>query len=256
MEIKNVIQLSYGSAWKGYRDLRDVPYHLLMYMDNGSCTYRVGEHRYPVGTGQLLFIPAGLPRSAEPQPEAHIKYSVHWTGDGLFRHFPQLTGAAQLWRIAALTPYLKQAYAQMHQHWTRKDPYHAAQCESLLLDVCVQVHRAQAAGAAGGAQARLLRQVRDYIVEHFNSPLTIDELAALVGRNTSHLITSFGKHYGISPIAYMHRLRMTRAEELLLTTDAPIETIALELGYCDAAYFSRMFKRQAGIAPGAYRRQE
>jgi YesN/AraC family two-component response regulator len=124
----------------------------------------------------------------------------------------------------------------------------------MLLEVAVRIHQEHTIQQSTGKQARIVQQVRDYIMEYYREPLSIEELAYLVQRNSSYLITSFKSYYGIAPLEYMHRTRITKAEELLLTTDANIEMIAGELGYCDAAYFSRMFKRHTGITPSIYRR--
>jgi len=59
----------------------------------------------------------------------------------------------------------------------------------------------------------------------------------------------------MAPIEFMHRSRIMRAEELLLTTDATMEAIAEQLGYCDASYLSRIFKMWMGTTLSAYCRQ-
>ena len=60
---------------------------------------------------------------------------------------------------------------------------------------------------------------------------------------------------GLSPIAYVQRLRIEDAKRRLERTDAPIEEISWQVGYEDPAFFRRLFKRTTGLAPGAYRRR-
>ncbi|MNJ02734.1 HTH-type transcriptional activator Btr [compost metagenome] len=57
------------------------------------------------------------------------------------------------------------------------------------------------------------------------------------------------------PIEFMHKTRITKAEELLLTSNVSIEALAGMLGYCDASHFSRMFRRLTGITASAYRKR-
>ncbi|SDE46743.1 AraC-type DNA-binding protein [Paenibacillus sp. UNCCL117] len=255
MPISNVIRLEYPEQWGGYKTVYHTPYHLLMLMDQGSCAYWIDGARYEAKPGEVLYMRAAAPRAAEPSASAHRKYSVHWTGDAMDEHFPPFKQLAVLFRSAPLASYLRLAYQQLYQLWTRKDPYYRASCEALLLEIAVRLHQEQAADPRSGKQARIVRQVKDYILDYYCEPLSIEELAELVGRNPSHLITSFKKHYGMAPIEFMHRTRIARAEELLLTTDATIEAIADQLGYCDASYLSRIFKKWTGTTLSAYRRQ-
>lgn len=254
MQLRNVILLRYGPAWSGYKFPLESPYHLLMFMEKGSCVYRIRGVRYAVEEGDALFIGEGIARQAEATSGAHVKYSVHWNGSGLFRHFPLLTNEAVLFKSASLHAYLKQSYVAMYDLWSRKDLFYLAQCESLLLEIAVRLHQDRAERQKAGKQVHTLRQVRDYILAYYRQPLSIDELAHHVKRNASYLITSFKKQYGLAPLEFMHRTRITKAEELLLTTDATIEAIAEELGYCDGAYFNRIFKKWTGTTPSAYRK--
>ncbi len=65
----------------------------------------------------------------------------------------------------------------------------------------------------------------------------------------------FKRATGLAPIAYLQRLRIERARELLELTALPVEEIGPQVGYEDAAHFRRLFKRLTGLAPGAYRRR-
>jgi AraC-like DNA-binding protein len=59
----------------------------------------------------------------------------------------------------------------------------------------------------------------------------------------------------MAPLEYVHTLRLEEAKQMLEATDAPIETIASEIGYEDAGFFARLFRRAVGITPGQYRRR-
>lgn len=65
----------------------------------------------------------------------------------------------------------------------------------------------------------------------------------------------FKQATGLKPIAYLQRLRIERARELLELTLQPVEEIGPQIGYEDTAHFRRLFKRLTGLAPGAYRRR-
>lgn len=60
---------------------------------------------------------------------------------------------------------------------------------------------------------------------------------------------------GLTPIAYVQRLRIEDAKRRLERTEAPIEEISWQVGYEDPAFFRRLFKRTTGLAPGTYRKR-
>lgn len=65
----------------------------------------------------------------------------------------------------------------------------------------------------------------------------------------------FSKATGMSPIDYVHTLRLEEAKQILETTDDPVEAVAIEIGYEDASFFRRLFRRKVGTSPSGYRRQ-
>jgi transcriptional regulator GlxA family with amidase domain len=54
-------------------------------------------------------------------------------------------------------------------------------------------------------------------------------------------------------IDYIHALRLEAAKELLETADLPVEAVANEVGYEDASFFGRLFRRKVGLTPAQYR---
>jgi len=65
----------------------------------------------------------------------------------------------------------------------------------------------------------------------------------------------FSAATGLTPIAYVQRLRIEDAKRRLERTDASVDEISWRVGYEDAAFFRRLFKRRTGLAPGAYRKR-
>lgn len=60
---------------------------------------------------------------------------------------------------------------------------------------------------------------------------------------------------GLSPIAYVQRLRIEDAKRRLERTEASADEISWQVGYEEPAFFRRLFKRVTGLTPGAYRRR-
>jgi len=84
---------------------------------------------------------------------------------------------------------------------------------------------------------------------------TLDDLSKAVGLNRSYLVRLFGKHYGTSPISFLHRLRGERAGALLAGSKLPIAEVGAAVGWDDPNYFSRRFRRQFGCSPSDFRKR-
>jgi len=83
---------------------------------------------------------------------------------------------------------------------------------------------------------------------------TVAALAAAAGLSRSGFSQRFTEMIGRTPVAYLTWWRMTLAAKRLRETDAPIAVVAREVGYTSEFAFAKAFKRELGVAPGAYRR--
>ena len=89
--------------------------------------------------------------------------------------------------------------------------------------------------------------------EHLERTISMEELANLVHMQPTYFIRRFKASYGFPPIAYLGRLRLYKAMELLSSTTLSIEQISTAIGIPDATYFARFFKKNCGITPSEYR---
>ena len=99
----------------------------------------------------------------------------------------------------------------------------------------------------------VLEEAREQIRLNFSDPdLSIASLAAGISMPCSSFNRAFRKNYGETVSEYLTHCRMQRAIELLNETSFPIAEIARECGFASANYFTKVFRRQLGIAPGRY----
>ncbi|MEK4250165.1 AraC family transcriptional regulator [Paenibacillus sp. FSL W7-1287] len=94
-------------------------------------------------------------------------------------------------------------------------------------------------------------EVVAYIDFNYPLPLTITELAERAGYHRSHLSKLFRQIHGMSPLAYLIKVRLEQAQ-LLLAQQIPVHQAAQAVGFHDALYFSKLFKRQVGMTPSQY----
>lgn len=88
---------------------------------------------------------------------------------------------------------------------------------------------------------------------NIDQKLTVQDMACRHNLSSSHFSSLFRKGTGMSPIDYFIHLKMQRACQLLYAHDTMIKTVAMDLGYDDQYYFSRIFKKYIGMSPEQYR---
>lgn len=100
-----------------------------------------------------------------------------------------------------------------------------------------------------------IERCQTWLAQNYEKPDIIAELVQRSGLPKRTFDRRFRSATGYSPLAYVQALRVEEAKHLLETGSQPIEEIAQEVGYTDLASFRRLFRRQAGMTPGDYRKK-
>ena len=98
-------------------------------------------------------------------------------------------------------------------------------------------------------------QITAFIKEHLSEKLTLDQAAEQVYLSKSYFCRIIKDELGCTFTEYVNRLRIERSKALLRSTGISIAEVACAVGFDDQSYFTRIFKRQTGIAPGKFREQ-
>lgn len=219
----------------------------------GWCETAAG--RFPVGAGQAVILPARHPHAyGASEADPWTVWWLHLTGRGLgeFMQSTRMTVEAPVRQLS--------------------DPFHAI---SLVSEIVQRFERdvappslLAASGAAwhlmtllaadrapGIDRAERVEAAAEYLRTHVADDLDVAELASMANLSRSHFATMFKDRYGIPVHEYRVGLRMSRARELLDTTETPIAVVATATGYADSFYFARLFKRVHGMTPSQYRNQ-
>ena len=92
----------------------------------------------------------------------------------------------------------------------------------------------------------------EFISQNFHKKITNERLAQIAGLSTVYFRKLFTYTVGVSPITYVHNLRIEKAKEMLKSDYGSLSDIALSLGYSSLYDFSRAFKKHVGISPSKY----
>lgn len=101
---------------------------------------------------------------------------------------------------------------------------------------------------------KLTEQAKAYIEAHYmENDLSAETLCRYLNVSAAYFSTIFKKEVGLSFVAYLTKIRLEHAVELLRTTEDKTYVIAEQVGYTEPNYFSYVFKKQYGISPSRYR---
>ncbi len=105
------------------------------------------------------------------------------------------------------------------------------------------------------SQVKLAKEVAQYLAEHMEERLTLEQASHLFHASVTNIKSSFKAVYGVSFYAYLKARKMESAAYMLEYTDKTILEIAGEHGYDNAGKFASAFRSVKGMAPGEYRSQ-
>lgn len=95
----------------------------------------------------------------------------------------------------------------------------------------------------------------NYIENNLNSQISVSTLAKLCATSESSLRRNFKSIIGMSPIEYMNKLKIQKAQQLLEIPEVTINTLCEQLNFYDTSYFYKLFKRYTNTTPIQYRKQ-
>jgi transcriptional regulator GlxA family with amidase domain len=100
----------------------------------------------------------------------------------------------------------------------------------------------------------VVRACERWLEEHFREPGAVARAVEQAQIPERTLKRRFKQATGLALIDYLQNLRVEEAKRLLESTDRPVDEISYDVGYEDASFFRRLFKRRTGVAPARYRR--
>ncbi len=128
-------------------------------------------------------------------------------------------------------------------------------CSVLLLELTMECRREDEREKAAGTQpdSQLIREVMDYIGSNCHKQLEPAGIAQHFHYHPDYFAALFKKHTGMTLTGYTNQMRIELAKRLLVSRNVSIKEAAYSSGFQDEKYFMRVFKRQEGITPLAYK---
>ncbi|GGG24237.1 AraC family transcriptional regulator [Paenibacillus abyssi] len=231
-------------------------FYRFVFTQKGSAWLKMGGKEYVSEPGQLYILPAGVKQTYGTLGEE--SFGRYWC------HFRANLGDMQLLEVLKLPVYVsvddedfvKSLYIKMITALKERTLTSGLRLKAALLELLsYYLDRCDFVKSAGGDREDLskLDNVLQYIENHLDSPIHIEELARLAYLHPNYFIEFFKSMVGSPPIQYVNQRRLERAKHLLEHSDEHVACIAKQVGMQNH-YLSRMFKIYTGLTPSRYRK--
>ena len=122
--------------------------------------------------------------------------------------------------------------------------------EGLVLRLAATVVREREHSSGSSAW---VEDVRERLRAEFQSPASLDDLAAEAGVHPGHLTRTFRARFGCSIGTYVRRLRVSAVLRAIADPDRSLADLASEAGFSDQSHMGRVVRRETGLTPGEWR---
>jgi AraC family transcriptional regulator len=142
--------------------------------------------------------------------------------------------------------------ARLYREFRRRDDVSLLDIEALTLQLLL-IESQQSTPPRRTGAPRWLLQVREIIRENIQPRITLGGLCRSVGRHPVHISREFHRHFGCTISEYLRRVRIAKAQSLLVSQNLEMAEIALACGFSDQSHFTNEFRRMTGVPPYRYR---
>ncbi len=240
----------------------------LYYLVSGTKIFYVNGNTYTLKAGDVMLIPSMLPHRSQWGKEAlpsrivtlfsndfvlpAIEYSGSTNIASLLSDEEKLLSlsAAGRSQFEILLRSLNDELTQV-----KEEGMCLVRMYLLQLFICLIRNGTRANSPRKKKSSCYIQAIANYIDENYDSPLTLESLAALFYMNPSAMSRSFKSVIGLTVVGYINQKRIERAKDLLEAGKLSVATISEKLGYNDPSYFERVFKRNTNLTPTEYKKR-
>lgn len=222
--------------------------------------------------GQLILTGPRLPHNwltdPEHPPVEQRDRLIHFDGQRITRslaQFPEFAELGPLWEKAKYgIEFLGRDLDRSHRDFDRLRDSQGLERLLMFLDLLLDLSRwphyrllstVQIDEFVNEAAQRKINTVIDHVFTHYAKPITLGDVAALVGMSENYFSSFFRKTTGNRFVEFLNRVRISRACTLLAETDRQITHICYDVGFNNVANFNRRFHELKGVTPSEYRHQ-
>jgi AraC-like DNA-binding protein len=230
---------------------------------SGSFTYLIEDKYYEVTKGNIIIINPGVKHkkiissglTAEEFNYALINIQLK----NLPENFLIEPSAAPVLSMPLYLPEILKCINETIGEQEKNEPYCDLLIKSNITKITALLYRGMAVNRERTERTRLdisfsektniVNDILQYLSVNYMKQISLYRLAHNMYLSPVYISKIFKEETGESPINHLIRIRLTKARELLAAGDMPIKAVARNVGYDDAFYFSKLYKKYYGIPP-------
>lgn len=242
-------------------------YNEIFYIKSGECSLFMQHSIYRLRAGDMAIISTGTihkttylstcehERIVLDFKDEHIKEITDRYGENIFN---ELLGKKVLSFTSKQKKYLEDLLDKMILELEQPDNFSDAFLNTYLVEFILFLIRYQSRTThiykTMDLENESIQRAADYIFHNYDKPITLTEMANMLHLNRTYFSKKFKQATGIGFKEYLTRIRIRRAEQLLLESNMSITEIAFACGFTDSNYFGDAFRHINGVSPLAYRK--
>jgi AraC family transcriptional regulator len=240
------VSVTHYDRGDGCSDLMHYHEHPNFYfiLNGGSIEKRMRSER-ELHTGSLRFYQAGEFHQNIRQGGDAKSINLEVNSGWLRAQF----GRESVADYAADVPWAGCLVLKIYKELLAADAGSAPSVQMLLTDL---IHAR--AGTAADSRPSWMKRVNELLLDRWDEFLKLEELASESGVSPVTISKQFHRHFGCTLGEYMRRLKVSRALQLLRSTDLPLTEITYRCGFADQSHFIRCFKQYTGFLPVHFRK--
>lgn len=231
--------------------------YLMIYCLDGQGEVTLGNEAHEVHAGDMIMLPRGVPHAYKASDTTPWTiYWIHFSGEQSedFIDYLAIRNNQFIFPLgihSRLTSEFESLLECRQSSYNLNVFIHAA---NLLRQILTHITLLQPLAKQQNAHNFNLEHIHSLMQARAHEQLDLDTLAEAANLSKFHFIKKYKELTGTTPINHFIHLKIERACHLLDVTTTSINEISFAVGYEDAYYFSRIFKKIMGISPSQYRR--
>lgn len=235
----------------------------MVYVLSGSCSYSIGGGTYHVKKGDVLVFDPDVPHGKTVRPgeeimELHIGFGNIFV-EGLPKNHLVAEGSSPVFNLQEY----EQSFLSCCSDICTVQENNAPGCELMIkvhamrfIVLFLQATRTQTrssnrslTGFDSSEKAVIVNTLMKYLNENYMRQISLETISKSIYLSPAYISKVFKEEIGESPINYLIKIRLSKARELLMEGGRSIKSVARAVGYEDAYYFSKLYKKYNNVSP-------
>ncbi len=239
----------------------------LIYIISGSCTYNIDNVLYPVKKGDIILCNPGIYHGRILAEEEEITEFHVGVGNLCIKNMPRdgliPQGACPVVSMVKHEQDFSKCYNDIMSEQEKNEPGGDLVIKTLVMKLIViflrETYYIEKAGSIGLYSLEyyerndLVNTIISFINENYMKNISLDKISKNMYLSPVYISRIFKEETGESPINYLIKTRLNKARDLLEEGRLSIKSVAESVGYNDAYYFSKLYKKYFGCPPSRHR---